>query len=172
MIATFNIVKKQENNMNSEQAEKVLNKMINVCHFEQHLVKQYNQCVVDLLLYGNNTFSLDLYLKLANSPMNNHNFFHKMAMRFCLENINVETNDIEDNVDYIPKQIEGYNYWACDENGEANYFTHKPVIGQVHNSWFFSVKDMHECKSKVDYSFKAEKYPNIVANWENSLIEF
>lgn len=157
--------------MTPQQAEKVLSKMVNVQHFEQYIVKQYNQCVVDLLLYGNNTFSLDLYLKLANSPMNSGDIAHKMAMQFCLENINVETS-----VDYIPEPIEGYKYWAIDgRNGLANYFITKPKIeDETYHEWLYDLELDPYNKSEPDDDFNSEMYRHQWenGNWKNSLVCF
>lgn len=160
--------------MNSEQAAKVLSKMVNVQHFEQYLVKQYNQCVVDLLLNGNNTFSLDLYLKLANSPMNSGDITHKMAMQFCLENIEVNTNT--DTVDYIPTPIDGYPYWAIDADGRPFYYSIEPVLDLEFgvNEWRYTYPYSSTLPGRQDYNFDKEKYRHMYVGekWKNSLFHF
>lgn len=158
--------------MNSEQAAKVLSKMVNVQHFEQYLVKQYNQCVVDLLLNGNNMFDIDLYLKLANSPMNSGDIAHKMAMQFCLENIeaNIEANT----VNYIPTPIDGYPYWAIDADGRPFYYSTEPIPDLEYgvNEWRY--KYPSNLPGRQDYNFDKEKYRHMYVgeNWKNSLFHF
>lgn len=152
--------------MTPQQAEKVLSKMVNVCHFEPYLAKQYNQCVVELLLYGNNTFSLDLYLKLANSPMNSGYAAHKMAMQFCLENINVEAK-----VDYVPKPIEKYTHWAIDSDGLAFYYNFKPKFNS--DEWVMSYNpSTNDCQKDDDFNSEMYRHQWQGNNWKNSLIEF
>ncbi len=62
---------------------------------------------------------------------------------------------------------EGMNWWAIDGNGEAWFFTHKPVLPEDSKIWVVPEPADYDCW--IDEDFNADDYPLMVEHWRASL---
>lgn len=153
--------------MNKQQ---ILNHLISVSLFGNFEVgRAFNTAVVKLALENENTFDIDLLLRMVTASGFCPNFEgQQKALNFVVDNILSKQN--VNNPMYVPSELsKDWPNWAVDASGCAFYYNTMPK--QISKAWDVEYGDMLKGDGKFTpddfkHMFEGDNWKNTLQTWE------